>query len=81
MSEETIVTVFISIIPAVLVYLNEHRKLDTENSDTVYDKQKDWITKLESELKERDETIAELKRVVNDLEKRIKELENDKFNK
>lgn len=81
MSEETIVTVIISIIPAVLVYLNEHRKLDTENSDTVYDKQKDWIEKLESELKERDDTIAELKRVVNDLEKRIKELENDKFNK
>ena len=81
MSEETIVTICISIIPAVLVYLNEHRKIDSESSDTVYDKQKDWIEKLESELKERDVTIAELKRVVNDLEKRIKELENDKFNR
>ena len=78
MSEQTIITIVVSIIPAVLVYLNEHRKIDSSSQLSVYDKQKDWIEKLENELEERDRKIEELEETLRKLEERIKELEENK---
>lgn len=75
MSEQTIITIAVSLIPAVLVYINEHRKIDGTNQLSVYDKQKDWIEKLEGELEERDRKIDELEKTLRKLEARIKELE------
>lgn len=75
MSEQTILTIAVSLIPAILVYLNEHRKIDGTNQVSVYDKQKDWIEKLERELEERDRKIEELEETLRKLEERIKELE------
>lgn len=75
MSEQTILTIAAAIIPAVLVYINEHRKIDGTNQLSVYDKQKDWIEKLEGELEERDRKIEELEETLRKLEQRIKELE------
>ena len=75
MSEQTLITIAVSLIPAVLVYINEHRKIDTTSQVSVYDKQKDWIEKLENELDERDRKIEELEETLRKLEQRIKELE------
>lgn len=75
MSEQTILTIAVSLIPAVLVYINEHRKIDSSSQLSVYDKQKDWIEKLENELEERDRKIEELEKILRKLEERIKELE------
>lgn len=77
MSEQSITAIIISIIPALLVYFNENRKINKDSSLTVYDKQKDWIEKLENELEEREVEINELKTMIGLLEKRIKELEDN----
>ena len=74
MSEETIRTILVACIPAFFVYLNERRKINTTSQLSVYDKQKDWIEKLENELEERDRKIEALEDVVRKLEARIKEL-------
>ena len=75
MSEQTLITIAVSLIPAVLVYINEHRQIDSSSQLSVYDKQKDWIEKLEGELEERDRKIEELEETLRKLEERIKELE------
>ena len=75
MSEETIRTILVACIPALFVYLNERRKIDSTSKMSVYDKQKDWIEKLEGELEERDRKIEELEETLRKLEERIKELE------
>ena len=75
MSEETIRTILVACIPALFVYLNERRKINGTNQLSVYDKQKDWIEKLENELEERDRKIEELEETLRKLEARIKELE------
>lgn len=75
MSEQSITTIIISLIPAFLIYINENRKINKESNVNVYDKQKDWIEKLEEELEERELEINELKEIVKKLEFRIKELE------
>ena len=76
MSEETIRTILVACIPAYFVYLNERRKIDGSNNGSIYDKQRDWIEKLEGELEERDRKIEALEEVVRKLEARIKELED-----
>ena len=75
MSEQTILAVMVALIPTVLTFINEWRKVNGANQVAVYDKQKDWIEKLENELEERDRRIEELEDVVRKLEARIKELE------
>ena len=75
MSEETIRTILVACIPALFVYLNERRKINSSSQLSVYDKQKDWIEKLENELEERDRKIEELEETLRKLEARIKELE------
>ena len=75
MSEQTILTVMVALIPTVLTFINEWRKINTTSQVSVYDKQKDWIEKLENELEERDRKIEALEEVVRKLEARIKELE------
>ena len=75
MSEQTILTVMVALIPTVLTFINEWRKINTASQVSVYDKQKDWIEKLEGELEERDRKIEALEEVVRKLEERIKELE------
>ena len=75
MSEETIRTILVACIPAYFVYVNERRKIHGTNQLSVYDKQKDWIEKLENELEERDRKIEELEETLRKLEARIKELE------
>ena len=81
MSEETIRTILVACIPAFFVFLNERRKINSSSQVSVYDKQKDWIEKLEGELEERDRRIEELEDVVRKLEQRIKELEEQNENK
>ena len=78
MSEQSVITILVSIVPAVLLYMNERKKVSTQGATTVFDKQQLWIEKLEKELEERDEEIAQLKLIVEELEKRIKELEETK---
>lgn len=68
MSEQSITAIIVSLIPALLVYFNENRKINRDGESTFYDKQKDWIEKLEEELEEKENKISEL-------ELRIKELE------
>ena len=75
MSEETIRTILVACIPAFLVFLNERRTINSSSQVSVYDKQKDWIEKLENELEERDRKIEELEETLQKLEARIKELE------
>ena len=75
MSEETIRTILVACIPALFVYLNERRKINSSSQLSFYDKQKDWIEKLENELEERDRKIEELEETLQKLEARIKELE------
>lgn len=75
MSEQTILTVMVALIPTVLTFINEWRKIKTTSQVSVYDKQKDWIEKLEKELEERDKKIDELEETLRRLEARIKELE------
>ena len=75
MSEQSIVAIIVAAIPALLVYLNEHRKINGANQVSIYDKQRDWILKLEGELDERDKKIYELEETLRKLEARIKELE------
>ena len=84
MSEETIKIILISLIPSFLVYLADRgkRKLDkdTKSTDSVfvaYDKQLIWIEKLEKELEERDAEIKRMNDIIEKLEKRVKELENN----
>lgn len=75
MSEQSVVTIIVASIPAILVYLNEYRKINSTNQVSIYDKQRDWIIKLEGELDERDKKIDELEETLRKLEARIKELE------
>lgn len=75
MSEQTILTIMVALIPTVLTFINEWRKVNGANQVAVYDKQKDWIEKLENELEERDKKIEELEETLRKLEQRIKELE------
>ena len=84
MSEETIKIILISLIPSILVYLADRGKQkldnDTKSTDSVfvaYDKQLIWIEKLEKELEERDAEIKRMNEIIEKLEKRVKELENN----
>lgn len=84
MSEETIKIILISLIPSFLVYLADRGKQkldkDTKSTDSVfvaYDKQLIWIEKLEKELEERDAEIKRMNEIIEKLEKRVKELENN----
>lgn len=79
MTEETLKTILISLGPALLIFIGERAKLKAEKDKSsedskflAYDKQKDWIEKIEGELEERDAKVKEQDARIKELEAELK---------